>query len=180
MADRIKFPGDPTIPETGTGQEPQIPLNKAIPPTTVEMLDPDKDRKEPLPVASKGKQQRAMVIDDDAEGDEEDETPEYSREQIGARIGLDVQSQQAVAEVEQQLDTEDCVPMLFPTNVKLQDAGIMHSWAPGMHMVPISLAGIPGDKTKPMHWWLRRNSVRRAAKQTVPNPRAPQTAEAED
>lgn len=168
MADRIRFPTDPAIQETGSGQAPQIPLNPAIAKTTVEMLNEDKPEEKPATKAAR----KPPPSDDDDENTEEESAPEYAREQVGARIGLPLEASQAASDVEQQLDTEDCVPCLFPTHVKLQDAGIMHTWAPGLHVVPVSLAGIPGDKSKPMHWWLRRNKVRRAATQTIPNPNA--------
>lgn len=156
MVNRVKFPGDPVIQETGTGQAPQMPLNRNVAQTSVEMLN---------------KTQRGAAnqeADDDEDQDEADLVPEYSRERIGARIGEPLEQAQAVDAIEHQLDEEDDqVPLLFPVKVKLQDKGIMHEWAQGVHMVPISLAG--KDK-KSMHWWLKSNGVRRAgAPQPNPN-----------
>jgi hypothetical protein len=166
--ERVRFPGDPAIQETGTGKGPDIPLSPNVAPASVQMLDQDKAEDAPEP---RKKTTPQLEGDDDQQDEIDEDAPAYAREQVGARIGLPLEASQAAAEVETQLDTEDCVPCLFPTNVKLQDAGIMHTWAPGMHLVPISLAGVPGDKSKPMHWWLVRNKVRRAAKQTVQNPK---------
>jgi hypothetical protein len=158
--ERIKFPGDPVIKETGSGKGAEIPLSPNVQGTSVEMLNRE------TPAANKpGKQPRPSQSDDDDDNadivDQDEGAPEYSRERIGARIGEPVDAAQASGEVEKQLDTEDCVPMLFPCHVKLQDAGIMHSWAPGVHLVPISLAGAT---PKERHWWLKNNKVRHAGK----------------
>jgi hypothetical protein len=103
--------------------------------------------------------------DEDEEDDEAEPLPEYKREEIGPRIGDPLEAGKEVEAVKEQLDTDDMVPLLFPHKVSLQDKGIMHHWAAGVHLVPVSLAG--ADK-KGMHWWLKHNRVRRAGS-TVPN-----------
>jgi hypothetical protein len=142
MARRVQFSGDPKEQETGTGRGPDIPLSQTVQPTSVEMLgagDPDAEQ----------------------ELDEEEVKPKYERERIGSRIGLPVEGESAVDDVEHQLDTEDVVPMMFSREVRVQDKGLLHTWGPGVHMVPMSLAGDPRDKNKPMHWYLKRHKVRR-------------------
>lgn len=108
------------------------------------------------------------TAEDDDDG-EAVEAPKYSRETLGPRVGEEVgkmNSATEAAELAEQLDTEDVVPLLFPKKVNLQDSGLMHHWDPGVHLVPISLAG--KDK-KSMHWWLKHNGVRRAGNQ-LPRP----------
>lgn len=170
MADRIKFAGDPEIKETGSGQEPQIPLPKSVAPTSVEMLNQEPEKERPKPDFSKNAQRRAAAIaeenNDDEDEDEVEAGPTYSREHIAARIGEPLEEAQSIAAVEAQLNDDDVVPLLFPAPVKLQDKGIMHNWATGVHLVPVSLAG---RSKKEMHWWLRHNGVRRAGS-LMPSP----------
>jgi hypothetical protein len=134
-----------------------------VAPAKQELLNQDDDKE----LESKAKK----VADDEEDEVDEAESPEYSRETIGPRVGEEVgkaNSAEGAAALEQKLDTEDVVPLIFSRAVNLQDKGLMHHWAPGIHMVPISLAGT--DK-KTMHWWLRHNGVRRAGK-PLPNPNA--------
>jgi hypothetical protein len=165
MAERIKFAGDPQIMETGTGAEPQIPLSKTIPPVSVEMLPKDKAK------TDKPEARRAPTPapDDDDDDDLPDTAgPEYKRESIGARIGEGgPEATIALQEVEQTLDTEDVVPCLFPVKVSVQDKGLMHHFGPGVHLVPISLAG---RTKKDMHWYLRAHKVRRTQRDPIPRP----------
>lgn len=171
MAERVRFPGDPKIAETGSGQEPQIPLNRAVPPTTVEMLQPDEDDELPAPPPRrvKGNIPPPDPEDEDESMDEEDDGgPAYSRERIGSRIGEGgPEAMAAIETVEKQLDTEDYVPCIFPKTIKLQDKGIMHEFGPGVHMVPVSLAG---SKPSEMHWWLKAHKVKRTQRNPIPNP----------
>ena len=97
---------------------------------------------------------------DDAENEEDEaKPPEYKREEIGPRIGDPIDASKAVQEVKEQLDADDMVPLLFPHEVRLQDKGLMHIWAAGVHLVPVSLAG---RTPKEMHFYLRAHKVRRA------------------
>lgn len=116
---------------------------------------------------------------DESEEDEE-KPPEYRREDLGPRIGAaNPEAAQAaaiaVAETKEQLDTEDVVPLIFSKPVSLQDKGIMHHWAPGVHLVPVQLAG---RTPKEMHFWLKHNKVRRGGK-VMANPNAPEPAKAD-
>lgn len=175
--ERIRFQGDPIPGESGSGREPEIPLNRNVPATSVEMLPPQGDetggRDNPEPEAPPAQQRRRPSAAPPPDDDPEDEAaaPAYSRENIGARVGLDIDQQAAAGKAERDFDTEDCKACLFPTNVKLQHAGLMHEWAPGLHLVPVSIAG--ADR-KGMHWWLKRNKVRHAGAGTVENPRKPE------
>jgi hypothetical protein len=161
MTERVRFAGDPTIMETGTGAEPQIPLSKTIPPVSVEMLPKEK---------AKADTRRAAAPSQDDDDDDLIETvgPEYKRESIGARIGEGgPEATIALQEVEQTLDDEDVVPCLFPTKVSVQDKGLMHHFGPGVHLVPVSLAG---RTKKDMHWYLRAHKVRRTQRDPIPRP----------
>jgi hypothetical protein len=168
MAERVKFPGDPEIKETGTGQGPDIPLSRTIAPTTVEMLDQkkgdDEDQEETRSVA-KGKLSRAQkpaATDDDSEDDDDnDDGPGYSRENIGARIGLPLEEMQRVNAAASELDQDDVVACLFPHKVMLQDKGIMHSWEAGTHLVPVSIAG---RTPKERHFYLKHHKVKHVGK----------------
>lgn len=139
MAERV-------IPKTGLDRS-------AITPSKQEILDPELA-------------QAAAEADEPADEDELDEVaaPKYERENLGPRVGEEVgkaNSATAAAALADQLDTEDVVPLIFSKKVNLQDQGLMHHWDPGIHLVPISLAG---KSSKEMHWWLRHNGVRRAGK----------------
>lgn len=109
----------------------------------------------------------ASEIEDDAAS-----PPKYTREDIGPRIGDPIEAGKEVAAIKEKLDADDVVPLLFPHKVSLQDKGLMHHWEPGVHLVPVSLAGI--DK-RSMHWWLAHNGVRRAG-QILPASAAKATA----
>jgi hypothetical protein len=147
---QTRFKGDPVPQETGSGKGPDIPLEKRVQPTTVEMLN-----------------QQGEDNDDD-ESDELDDTTNYTRERIGARIGQPLEEASKIEEVEQALDADDVVPLLFQKPVNLQDQGIMHHWSPGVHLVPVSLAGDKAEKL-PMHWWLKHNKCKYAGKR-IPKP----------
>jgi hypothetical protein len=153
----VRFKGDPIPGETGSGKGPESPLNNYISPTTVEMLN--------------GQDGNGQDGPDENVDDDEDEgaKPDYSRERTGVRIGVPMEEAQKVAEIEEALDSEDVVPMIFSKALHLQDKGLMHHWGPGVHMVPVSLAGVQGDKSKPMHWYLRNNKIRRTGK-PLPSP----------
>jgi hypothetical protein len=97
---------------------------------------------------------------DGSEDEEEATPPDYKREEIGARIGEDITSRGDVQKLSAELDEEDTVPLIFAKEVRLQDRGLMHTWKPGIHMVPVSIAGAG---PKEMHWWLKHNKVKRAA-----------------
>lgn len=123
------------------------------------------------------KEERLLKPDPDDEDEDQDEEkpPQYKREEIGPRIGLDTNEARAsVAEAKEALDTDDVVPLIFPKEVRIQDRGIMHHFGAGVHLVPVSLAG---KTPKEMHPWLKSNRVRRAGK-AMPNPNAEQKAEA--
>jgi hypothetical protein len=189
--ERIRFPGDPVPRETGSGQAPATPLNQHVAQTTVEMLDQTEEPaeeeikswdqargvdKRPVPrravekKLAKAQEEAAKVEEveqDDFEDDGIDEEgPEYARESIGARIGQSMEETKGVQDVIETLESDDVVPLLFPKKVSLQDKGLMHHWGPGVHLVPVSLAG---ETPKAMHWWLKDNRVRRAGKR-MPNP----------
>jgi hypothetical protein len=167
MAERVKFPGDPDIKETGTGQGPDIPLSKTVAPTTVEMLNQkgDDEDDETSPKPTKGKLSRgrkpADPSEDEDDEDDQDDGPNYSRENIGARVGLPLEEMQQASLVESELDKDDVVACLFPRQVRLQDKGIMHTWEAGTHMVPVAIAGrVPKDR----HWWLKHHKVKHVGK----------------
>ena len=157
MAERVKFAGDPVPGETGVpGSQPTIPLSGTVAPTSVEMLDKEDEEEKTKNFRPKPSPKGADISDDD--DDEEDEAgPAYSRERIGARIGQPVEEAQQVASVEETLDADDVVPCMFQRKVMLQDQGIMHTWEPGVHLVPVALAG---RTMKERHWWLKRHKVR--------------------
>lgn len=142
--ERIRFKGDPEVQETGSGAAPQIPLNKNVQATSVEMLNDE----------------------DDVDNGDDEAGPSYRRERLGARIGLPLEEASKVEEVEQELDTSDVVQCMFPKPVKLQHAGLWHEFGAGVHLVPTALAGRTKDD---MHWWLKRNKVRRMGK-PMPKP----------
>ncbi len=171
MAERIKFPGDPEIKETGSGQAPQIPLNPTVAPTSVEMLDKDGKEKpsENVDFHRRPSSKNAPIEDDDDDDDDIDDVgPNYARERIGSRIGEPLEATQNVIQVEKTLDEEDVVPLLFPTKVSVQDKGLMHHFEPGVHLVPVSLAGLT---KKDMHWYLKANGVKRTQRDPIPNPK---------
>jgi hypothetical protein len=172
--ERIRFAGDPIVGESGSGAEPQIPLDKTIRPTKVEMLnkkgEDDEDEEDDKPKSfQKNARGRTPVVEEDDDDDEDEldeETPGYERERIGARIGQTMEDAQSVVEVERELEADDVVPMVFPIPVHLQDKGLMHHWQPGVHLVPVSIAG---NSNKERHFWLKANKVRHAGKR-IPNP----------
>ena len=90
---------------------------------------------------------------------DDEEGPAYKREEIGARLKGDhalanaEAKEETPAELMEKLDGEDMVPLLFPRKVMLQDAGIMHTWEAGVHLVPASLSN---------HWYLKHHRVRKA------------------
>lgn len=167
--ERVRFKGDPIPGETGVpGSEPQIPLNRTVAPISEQKLVPDDDSDDEeldakeakrRAAAARNKQRDIEASDDDDDEDEPDELPAYQRERIGSRIGEPMDQAKTIDEVEQQLDNDDVVPLLFPHQVRVQHQGIMHIWEAGVHLVPVSLAG--RDK-KSMHWYLKHNKVRRA------------------
>lgn len=177
MVERIKFAGDPTPGESGSGQAPQIPLNMTVPPVSVEMLDKKGEGKAQENIAFNKKAPKQQVVDDEDDDEEDDdlvEGPDYDRERIGARIGEGgPEATKDIEKVEEQLDTEEVVPCLFPKAVKVQDKGLMHTFAAGVHLVPVSLAG---RTKKEMHWYLKAHGVRRTQKDPMPNPRVSEDA----
>ena len=90
---------------------------------------------------------------------DDDSGPAYKREEIGARLKGDhalanaEATEETPVELMKKLDGEDMVPLLFPRKVMLQDAGIMHTWEAGVHLVPASLSN---------HWYLKHHRVRKA------------------
>lgn len=162
MAERIKFAGDPEIRETGAGdgKGPQIPLSGGVAPIKEERLDAKSADMKDV------RRKAASPSFEDDDNEDEVEAPAYSRENIGPRIGDTPGDTSEITAVEEQLDNDDLVPLIFSKPLKLQDKGIMHSWEAGLHMVPISLAG---SSKKDMHWYLRHNGVRRGGGVT-PNP----------
>jgi hypothetical protein len=165
--ERIRFAGDPIPGESGSGAEPQIPLDKRVRPTEVEMLNKGDEDDKPKSFQKNARGRAAPIEDDDEDEDELDEaTPGYERERIGARIGQTMEEAQGVVEVERALEEDDVVPMVFPIPVHLQDKGLMHHWQPGVHLVPVSIAG---NSNKERHFWLKANKVRHAGKR-IPNP----------
>ena len=124
------------------------------------------------PVREERVKPRTQPNDDDDDEGAEEAAPKYRREELGPRIGSNgIETAKAVAEVTEQLDTEDCVPMIFPREVRLQDRGIMHVWGAGVHLVPVSLAGTD-PKGKDRHFYLKAHKVRRAGN-PLPNPNKP-------
>ncbi len=116
------------------------------------------------------RQERLTAPEPEEEEDPAEEVapPEYKREPVGPRIGDPANAIAEARAVEEELDGEDLVPLLFPHRVKIQDRGIMHTWGAGIHLVPISLAG---KDSKGMHWYLKHHRVRRAGN-SVPSPKA--------
>ena len=114
------------------------------------------------------KEERLIPATDEDDEELDEKPPEYKREHIAARVGEPLEASQAASAVEEQLNHDDVVPMIFSKKVQLQDKGIMHIWGVGVHLVPISLAG---RTPKEAHWWLRHNKVRRAGK-AMPSPTA--------
>lgn len=97
---------------------------------------------------------------EDDEEDGEAPAPDYKREEIGARVGEEIESRQDAAKLAESLDEEETVALIFSKPVKMQDRGLMHHWGPGVHLVPKSVAF---DAKGKLHWWLRSCKVRRAA-----------------
>src|SRR5581483_2749378 len=159
MAERVRFAGDPVPQETGVpGSQPNIPLSSSVPATSVEMLNKDEDDAEEATLKDFRKAPKASKVDDDDEHEEDEEAgPAYARERIGARIGLPLEEAQQVTAVEQKLEADDVVPCMFQKEVRLQDGGLMHIWSPGVHLVPVAIAG---RTPKERHWWLKHNKVR--------------------
>lgn len=171
MVERIKFPGDPVPRETGVpGSTPNIPLTGGVSPTTVEMLDQENQTEDGGEIDPKNFRRPPRDGDDyNDEADDALEEVDYSRESIGARIGQNLEETQATAALERQLDVDDVVPCILRKAVNLQDKGLMHHWGPGVHLIPVSLAGDKKSGAK-MHFWLRHNGVKRTgARQTNPN-----------
>lgn len=147
------------------------PLSDTVAPVRQEILDPSL--------------QAHMDGGSDLESDE-DAAPEYKREDQGPRVGADpedaAKQMAAVGDLKKQLDGEDLVPCIFIKPVHLQDKGLMHHWAPGVHMVPVSLAG--GKDTNGVqhktHWWLKDNKVRRAGNVMKNENALPAEADAEE
>lgn len=159
-----RFAGDPVIPETGVGdgKAAPVPLTSSQQRVTEELLNKADEQPELQP--RRGQRAAAQESDDADDFDETDEAaPKYVREQVGSRIGLPLDEANAVNQIEEQLDHEDVVPCMFQKEVRVQDKGLMHIWGPGLHMVPISLAG-DGTKEHPMHFYLRHNRVKRTGK----------------
>lgn len=182
----VKFAGDPTPGKTvqpvagqDSTERPAIPLDSPVAGTTVEMLSNGQDagddepekasverRRRPSHDEAQAKQDAAVkaTFDPDTNDEDEEETtggPAYNRETIGSRIGLPPEEANKVENVIEQLETEDMVPMMFQKKVMLNDRGLMHTWEPGLHLVPISLAG-KDKKDKRYHWYLRAHKVRHA------------------
>ena len=166
MVERVHFPGDPqvgsSVPQGGK-ENPQIPLTQSVQRTTQELIDHSADNEEAnkakdfRPVKGKGK----VEEDDDDMSDSVQEGPEYNRERIGARIGQPIEEAAKIEEYERELDQELVVPCMFQTPVHLNHGGLMHHWQPGVHLVPLSIAGNK-EKGPKMHWWLRQNKVKRS------------------
>lgn len=161
MAERIRFAGDPVPAETGVpGSQPQSPLGATVAPVTEEKLPaPGEESKEAPKADFRPKPRRSAAVDEDDEDDIEDEQdgPSYSQERIGSRIGIPVEEQKKVEEVEEELDNDDLIPCMFQREVRLQDKGLMHIWGPGVHNVPVSIAG---RTMKERHWYLKHHKVR--------------------
>jgi hypothetical protein len=157
--ERIRFPGDPVPGETGDpNSKPNIPLSASVQGVTQELLNKkDKEAEQP-----KDFRPKKALKDSDDEDDisEETEGPAYERERIGARIGVPVEEAAKVEVYEKALDTEQVVPCIFRSTVHLNHAGLMHHWNPGVHLVPLSIAG-DKEAGQKMHWWLRHNRVKR-------------------
>lgn len=163
MAERVRFAGDPVPGETGEpGAKAKIPLNPTVAPITQELLNQDDDDKEAEAEMKdfRPKTKKADKDDDDDDLSEEAEALVYNRERIGARIGTPVEESVKVEVYEKALDKEAVVPCMFRSPVHLNHEGLMHHWQPGVHLVPLSIAGDKKSKMK-MHWWLRHNNVKR-------------------
>lgn len=121
-------------------------------------------REEPI-VAPEPKNERvvrrAAPVDESGSDDEGLAEPmvDYRREDISAHVGSANINVNTVEALMEEQDHEDHVPLLFPKEVRLQAEGIMHVWGPGVHLVPVSIAGAT---PKDMHWYLKHNKVRRA------------------
>jgi hypothetical protein len=173
----VKFAGDPEIKETGAGdgKAPAIPLSTGQSRVTEELLsNGDEKTEEPVRRRTRITNEEAQAKqnanakgafnpdDDDDEDDYEDpDAPGYERERIGARIGIPPEEAAKVEEVENNLDIEDKVPMMFPHKVMLNHDGLMHTFEAGLHLVPVSIGGV-NRKDKKMHWYLRAHKVRHA------------------
>jgi hypothetical protein len=163
--ERVRFVGDPVPGETGEpGAQPKIPLSATVAPITQELLTDKKPTpSEEAPKSFRPKPgQASREDDDDLKDDEEGEGSNYERERIGARIGVPVEEAVKVEEYERSLDTELVVPCMFRGPVHLNHEGLMHHWQPGVHLVPLSIAGdSKSNPPKKMHWWLRQNKCKR-------------------
>ena len=161
MAERVRFPGDPIPGETGEpGKQPAIPLEARVAPVSVEMLDKPKEEEPPQANFRPKPKTKLPVSDDDEDGEEDEDLedgPSYARERIGARIGQTPDETKQVAQIEEALDKDDVVPCMFQREVRLNHEGLMHTWAPGVHLVPVAIAG---RTMKGRHWWLKHNKVR--------------------
>lgn len=184
MAERVKFPGDPTPGSTvppGGKENPNIPLTASVQGTTETLLTPSGGEDEE---AGKLKDFRSKPskpsddIDEDDLGADDDAGPSYNRERLGARVGMPVEESMKVEAYEKNLDKEDVVPCMFRTPVHLNHEGLMHHWAPGVQLVPLSIAGAKNTEHK-MHWWLRHNGVKRTGT-PQPSPRASSGDESDD
>lgn len=180
----VRFRGDPVPGETGQpGAQPKIPLNAPVQGVTEELLNREESEAE-QPKDFKPKSGKASTVvddDDDIKSDDDQEGPGYERNRLGAQIGLPPEEAIKAEAVEKELDKQSVVPCIFKRQVKLNHEGLVHIWQPGVHLVPISLAGVKGtaDPRKRMHWWLRDNGVKRTgAAQT--NPRTVADDESDD
>jgi hypothetical protein len=162
-----RFAGDPVIKETGVGdgKAAPAPLTVSQQRTTVEMLNQDGDQDDVSGAELRRKPSGGTASDDESDDlDEADElAPSYSRERIGSRIGLPPEEANSVEVVENELDHEMVVPCMFQKEVRVNDRGLAHVWGPGIHLVPVSLAG-DGTKAHQMHFYLRAHRVKRTGK----------------
>ena len=153
MAERIRTPlGDAgeVNPKFVAG-----PVEEKIDPPAEK---PAEEVKASMPKPASAKKPEELAPGEALEADDTmgEDAPGYKRENIGVRIqdhALNPELRTGIAEVEKELDSADLVPLLFPTRVNLQDKGLMHSWDPGVHMVPAPLSNHP---------WLKANKVRKA------------------
>lgn len=179
--ERIRFAGDPVPAETGApGSQPNIPLSATVAPITEEKLPLPGEEKKEEPRATFKPNPGRRPVDPSDEDDEDDEIteqgPTYTQERIGARIGIPLEEQKKVEEVEEELDNDDIVPCMFQHEVRVQDKGLMHIWGPGVHNVPVSLAG---RTMKERHWYLKQHKVRHVGP-VQKNPNNREFAEVDD
>jgi len=153
MAERIRTPlGDAgeVNPKFAAG-----PVEEKINPTESTPADEAKAAM-PKPASTKKSEELAPGEALESSDETDEDAPGYKRENIGVRIqdhALNPELRANIADLEKELDSSDLVPLLFPTKVNLQDKGLMHSWEPGVHMVPAPLSNHP---------WLKANKVRKA------------------